>query len=206
MESSGQEVVRKVGISDMDILLGFINDEKGMDPLAFLKQSAHEPVRWLPLFYYANLTGLNRESLIDELKRFDGSKPGTIRHMQQRLMGSARALVSNLGSGPLGILESVSKGAFPDVGDLRGARQFAMALTGLTELGTFKPHLLRAVLSRIIDLYEKHSHDSAIGSSMRRSAARVDELLYGQKLLERWATSSDINEPPRVKQIRRVQT
>jgi hypothetical protein len=41
---------------------------------------------------------------------------------------------------------------------------------------------MRAALRRIVELYIKYKNDPEVGSNMRRSAARVDELLFGLPL------------------------
>lgn len=185
-ERADRVVVKKAGISDMDILLAFINDDRTPDPLAYLKQSAHEPVRWLPLFYYAGLAGLPREAIIDELRRSATSKPGTVSHMQRRLNGAISAYNPAPGAKPLAMLERIATGDLLSIKDRSEARHLAMALMGLEGRRSCKPDVLRATLRRIVELYGKYNHDSAIGSNMRRSAARVDELIYGADLLNHW--------------------
>lgn len=185
-DATTRVVVKKAGISDMDVLSDFINETQNLDPLAYLKQSAHEPVRWLPLFYYAGMTGLGQEAIVDELKRSPTSKPGTVRHMEQRLGGRLSAYNASAGGRPLAMLGSLKTGELPAIKDRSEARHFAMALMGLEDLKLCNPNVLRTALRRVVELYDKYSHDSAIGSSMRRSAARVDELIYGRSLLELW--------------------
>lgn len=184
-------VVKRAGISDLDVLMDFINETEALDPLAYLKQSAHEPVRWLPMFYYADMSGLSREGIVSELRGSLTSKPGTVRHMVDRLSGKISAFKGNLGASPLLLLAQLCEGNLPDLKDRSAARHFAMSLMALEDAGGCSPSVLRTALRRMVELYNKHGQDSAIGSSMRRSAARVDELLYGQKLLKKWSSASD---------------
>jgi hypothetical protein len=172
-------VVRKSGISDIDIVIDFINTVETLDPLAYIRQSAHETVRWLPLFYYTNMTGLSPDAILDEIRRSPVSKPGTVRHMRQRLTGEISAFKSYTGGAAQAYLLELEQGGLPEIGDRRSARHFASALAGLTPDTPLSEHVMRAALRRVVELYGRYSNDAAIGSNMRRSAARVDELLYG---------------------------
>lgn len=187
--AEGKRVVfQRTAMSDMDVLTGFVDDDHDLDPMMCLRQSAHEPVRWLPIFYYAQLSGCSRAAIIEEIKNSPASKPGSVRHMQQRLSGSISAFAPTLGAGPRGILENILSGMDPALPNVKVARHFAMSLTGLAGLGNLKSHMLRNTLHRILELYQEYDHDSAIGSAMRRSAARVDELLYGSRLIAKWSS------------------
>ena len=184
-------VVKKAGISDMDILLDFINAVETLDPIAYLRQAAHEPVRWLPLFFYARMTGLSDEAIIDELKRSPVSKPGTVRHMRQRLSSEISAFKSYIGGAPQTFLTQLQQGIIPEIRDRASARHFSMALSGIRSEAAPSEHVMRTALRRMVELYTRYSQDAAIGSNMRRSAARVDELLHGHSQPPMGATGEE---------------
>ncbi len=69
----------------------------------------------------------------------------------------------------------------PDPKDRAAARHFAMCLMGAPDDVALQPAVMRMALRRMVECFQKFKRDAAIGSSMRRSAARVDELIYGPK-------------------------
>lgn len=174
-------VIRESGITDNDILLAFINDSPPNLPLLYLQQSSHESVRWLPLFYYGRLTGLSRDAIVAELKKFPGAKHGALSHMQMRLERKISAYKPYVGAKSGLHLAKLKSGEIPVFADRRAARNFAMALITLPDNMEIPATVLRAALKSILDAYHAYNKDAAIGSSMRRSAARVDEVLYGQQ-------------------------
>lgn len=178
--SGGREaVVKKSGISDLDILLDFVNGVEALDPVAYLLQSAHEPVRWLPIFYYAKKSGMSAQAIVDEISNSPTSKPGTINHMRQRLTGQIRAYKDYTGAAPKAYLDALLAGDIPNPKDRASARHFAMCLVSAPDNVQIADAVLRTALRRMVELYSKYSNDSAIGSNMRRSAARADEILFG---------------------------
>lgn len=179
-----QIVIRKEEITDRDVLLDFIEDAKPVDPLAYLRQSAHESVRWLPLFYYVRLSSLAPTEVAALLGSSNTSKPGALKHICQRLNHQITAYRSYVGRSPLSMLKQLKTGKLPAADDLSAARHFAASLATLESPVSLPEAELRAALRYMLELYTRFDRDSAIASNMRRSAARVDELLYGPPAMQ----------------------
>lgn len=171
-------VVKKAGISDLDILNDFINQVETIDAVAYLRQMAHEAVRWLPLFYYVHMSGLSPSAAYDEVKGLSTSKPGTVKHIRERLEGKISAYRSYIGKAPKMMLKRLQEGELPDLSTLADARHFSSSLQNMSEGTSMRPSLMRTALRRMLESFHEHGRDAAIGSNMRRSAARVDEVLH----------------------------
>ncbi|MBC7986744.1 MAG: ATP-binding protein [Sphingomonadaceae bacterium] len=176
-----KEVIRTRTLTDRDVLLDFINGSMRAGASDYIELAAHEAVRWLPLYFFMKEGDLNITAVLELLKQSKTAKPGASDHIKKRLAGTETAFREYIGEGARNILEELKKGNIPKEGGLTKSRHLSECLIGVEELDDFDGPFLRAILSQIISDYERHEKDSAIGSNMRRSAARVDELLYGSE-------------------------
>ncbi len=173
-----RDVYKKSNLTDFDILNDFINGSIQTDSKFYIDQSAHETVRWLPLFFYMSEGNLKKTDVLEILQNSKIAKPGGAKHIRQRINGTITAYRAYVGAGQKKCLDDLKSGSIPQNSNLAKARHLSSCLIGLSKEHEFTPAFLRAVLQQILDDYERHNRDSAIGSNMRRSAARVDELLY----------------------------
>ncbi|MBX7496459.1 ATP-binding protein [Qipengyuania sp. 6B39] len=179
-----REVVRKSTISDRDILADFINANLNASPSDYIEQSAHEIVRWLPIYYYMNEGGLAKRDVEELLKVSKIAKPGGSKHILDRVSGKASAYKQYVGRGERECLKELRSGKIPKESDLKKARHLSGCLMCLESKENFDGPFLKAVLNQSLHDFEAHGQDPVIGSNMRRSAARVDELIHGETVKE----------------------
>lgn len=186
-----KEVIKKSSLNDSDIIDDFIAGSLQAEASTYIEQAAHESVRWLPIYFFMKEGGLSREDVSALLDQSAVAKPAAKRHIKDRLNGKTEAFKSYIGAGERYCIKQLKEGNIPNDNSLSKARQLSNCLTGLSEIEPFEPPFLRAVLSQIVSDFAKHGQDSAIGSHMRRSAARVDELVYRAAVVEAGEDGSD---------------
>lgn len=174
--SADDNVSEKGIITRSDLINGFIDQKNPSNPAMYIRFALESPnTAWLPIQYYANLANLNKEEVIDLIKRTQSTTKRK-KLFIDRISKKSTAYKKNVGT-PARILSSIyNNKKVPEVRSVKDARQVGMAIQGVVKKSDIELNLLLKILKLCVD---RAGADSGSASLVRRGICRVDELFFG---------------------------
>lgn len=174
---AGDDRIESRGVvTDINLLTNFLRQETLYRPLEYIRFSVKAShTEWLPIFYFAQQSKLNRAGLV----AFIGGLGGTAKRREMfvnRADGTKKALTVPVGT-PAAVLMEIVTGSLPQPANAKDANNVAMAICGLTSLLGIDGKSILSLLEQCYYLAQNESKGNVI-STIRRAACRVDELLF----------------------------
>jgi hypothetical protein len=177
VRAAGEERIGSRGVvTDVNLLTNFLNRETLFRPVEYIRfavEASH--AEWLPIFYFAQASQLDRA----DLAAFIGGLGGSAKRREMfasRAMGTKVAYKKAVGT-PATMLAEMQIIGLPALTNSKDAGNVAMAICGLESLEGYDAGALLDLVARC---YTLASTDAKAGimSNIRRAACRLDELLY----------------------------
>lgn len=149
-----------------------MTDEPVADPLQYVHAQIHCQRRWLPLWHYAERTGLTIDALVEDIRSQTATHPASRDAVLQRLGRTLSAFAKHVGR-PAQLLKRILEGETMVAGNTKENIALANAIMGLPE-GFQGAAALKPLL---VDMLNASHGNSAARSAIYRAACRVDELL-----------------------------
>lgn len=163
-------------LTDANLLVNFLNQETLFRPVEYIRfvvEASH--TEWLPLFYFAEQSQLDRADLVAFIKGLGGTAKR--REMfTNRATGAKTALTIPVGT-PAALLTRIIADSLPEPTDSKDANNVAMAICGITSLPDTQRPTLLTLLRRCHELVKAEPKAGVI-SNIRRAACRLDELIF----------------------------
>lgn len=165
------ELVEPRALTPEMVLQAFLRKEIVKAPLEYVKVSALIQRQWLPLHYFARLSGGGIDAAIAVLKKTQAAYTPSKQKALDRLQGRLSAYVPLSGQAlPVG--EELKAGKFDGILDRYSPVLVARAIQGLTDNSANLDEFLRIL---------EEMHEAALGNlnlrgAMYRAASRIDEL------------------------------
>lgn len=177
VRQGGEDRIGSRGVvTDANLLTNFLNRETLFRPVEYIRyavEAAH--TEWLPIFYFAQASQLDRA----DLTSFIGGLGGSAKRREMftnRATGAKPALTVPVGT-PATMLAKIEAGTMPEPSNAKDANNVAMAICGLKSLQGADGAALLGLLSRCHALVCAEPK-GGIMSNIRRAACRLDELLF----------------------------
>jgi len=176
-EGAVQERIEGRALTADGVLKAFLTRERVRTPLDYVKLSALVQRQWLPIFYFAYLSGNTLAEVIESLQATDAVYAPSKVNALARLNGVRRAFAAATGQATP-ILERILGGEIDGLCDDYDDRTIARAIQALPDnFSDFQP-----MLSLLITLFENSGNDAALKGGVYKAAARVDELEFSARL------------------------
>lgn len=167
-------------ITDDAILRNFLNRNSVEQPLAYFRQVSHEQAYTLPIFYYLDQAGQSRKAAIAALKAHKSAKDHSKRELIKLLSGK-RTFHFKLGGARGAIFQRLIGDVPFEISTVKEVKTICSALTGMTTADHKWFDRFHEVLQRCMEL-EAASGDRSLLAYIRRAAARLDEVEYGERV------------------------
>jgi hypothetical protein len=178
--TAGTRTVR-TNVTDEAMLLNYLKSERVAAPLAYVLHSASTAKSWLPLFYYANASGLSLDELVTVLDR---ERPSRRRaEAIQRLSGTRSAFQKPSGKS-LFRREEALAGSLKAPLTLSEVAPIAFGIQALLDNATVDFGWLKTVLLNAFAVTSGNtSQHQSTRSLVYRAACRLDELEFRKSFL-----------------------
>lgn len=172
-----ERIVREA-ISDADVTRNFLEQSPVEFPYEYIRHLLHTQRRWLPIFYYAKLSGDSVTTLIDKLAAEPPGYPVNRTALLERLRGELSAFQSPSAQ-VLAIAQQIEAGAMPALSTRSDVMAAARAVSGLRSADFAK---VSALLSQcLLKTQGGDDRSKAIRSMIYRAVCRLDEIAFAPK-------------------------
>lgn len=161
------------------ILRNFINRTPVEQPLSYFKQVSHEQAYTLPIFYYLHLAGQSRKDAVAALRANKNARSHS-RDELIKLINGRRTLHTKLGGTRGATFNSICNNKNAQISTVRQAKDICSALTGMRESDKLNFDHFHSLLQKSLTLWEAGDGDADLLGYIRRAAARLDEIEYGE--------------------------
>lgn len=169
-------IVRQ-NVTPDSILNNFLRGELVSEPLQYILTLAHSNREWLPLWYYARLSKLSIDQIVNSLNSERPSQPSHRDLAIQRLLGQRSAYKMHPGT-PRRLLNGFLAGKISEPKTIEDDSAFALAVQGLPN-GQRELERFRNYLASAADRAQStDTRTNSRRSNIFRAACRLDELLY----------------------------
>lgn len=168
-----QERIENRALTADSVLEAFLRNEDVRSPLEFVRESALVQRQWLPLFYFAELSGQSIDEVSVALNETEAVYSISKANALERLSGHRSAYTEAAGQAAP-VLQMILGGELNDLEQLHEDRVIARALLGLPDgYENFQPifELLQRLFGRI-------DGNSSLKGALFKASARLDELAY----------------------------
>ena len=173
--SLSQRVVREA-IFQEEILDDFLNQRSVEQPLQYIRATLAQSKLWLPIFYFARMSGRTDAEIAMEISRMKVSQKGKKKVLIDRLEGRKSALTKAVTQSARNLCLRLSHGELSIPSAAKDVAIFAQAMTAITTTTLAINELFPALIS-CRDLAESAGNSSALGA-VYKAACRVDELFF----------------------------
>lgn len=173
--SLSQRVVREA-IFQEEILDDFLNQRSVEQPLQYIRATLAQSKLWLPIFYFARMSGRTNAEIAMEISRMKVSQKGKKKVLIDRLEGRKSALTKAVTQSARNLCLRLSHGELSIPSAAEDVAIFAQAMTAITTTTLAINELFPALIS-CRDLAESAGNSSALGA-VYKAACRVDELFF----------------------------
>jgi hypothetical protein len=176
VDSEGQ-IIRRAFVTPADLQNDFLEQQTPYEPKEYIRCAVEGGNGgWLPLHYYADRCGLNRDGLVAYIKATAATQS------RKDLYATRASGAQSAFSPPIGqsveIITSLKAGNVPDITDIRAAAHFGRAVAGLKQKPAAELGAMLKALKISVDLVQASQRPSW-ASPIRRGIARLDELYFG---------------------------
>lgn len=173
-----ERIVREA-ISDADVARNFLEQSPVEFPYEYIRHLLHTQRRWLPVFYYAKLSGLSVDALADKLALEPAGYPANRTALFERLRGELSAFQSPSAQ-VLSIAQKIESGTIPTLSTPSDVMAAARAVAGLRSADFGQ---VSALLSQcLLKTQGGDDRSKAIRSMIYRAVCRLDEIAFATKI------------------------
>lgn len=170
------KIVSHEAIFQEHILERFLKQAKVSQPIQYIYAGLAQSRQWVPIFYYARLSGKTNAELIKLVEGLKVSQKGKKKVLLERLQGGKNALSKIVSQASAKILVDLTKGKLSVPLKIEDVVPFAHAITAIKSTKLSLEDLLAALISSR-DIAEKADDSNALGAIFK-AACRVDELFF----------------------------
>lgn len=168
-----QERIENRALTADTVLEAFLSREDVRSPLEFIRESALVQRQWLPLFYFAQLSGQPLDQISAALGETEAVYSNSKARALERLSGQRTAFSEARGQAAP-VLQAIIDGDLDGVEENYEDRVIARALAGLPD--DFEN--FQAVFDLLQGLFERVDGDANLKGAIFKASARLDELAY----------------------------
>jgi hypothetical protein len=169
--------VSREALFQEQILEEFLTQAKNEHPIQYIHAGLAQSRQWLPIFYFARMTGKSNAQIAEALKSMKISQKGKKKILLDRLEGKKSALTKVVTKSARLIAAEISKGVLPIPATVEEVAPFANAMTAVGKTKVSLEDILSAL--RICrDFADKADDGNALGAVFK-AACRVDEMFFG---------------------------
>ncbi|MBJ7576953.1 ATP-binding protein [Devosia sp. MC532] len=176
VDSEGQ-IIRRGFVTPTDLLNDFLEQQTPYEPKEYIRCAVEGGNGgWLPLHYFANRCGLNRDGLVAYIKVT--AAPQARKDLYAARASGVQSAYSPAVGQSVDIITALHSGNVPEITDIRIAAHFGRAVAGLKQKpGAGLSAMLKA-LKISLDMVQASQRASWL-SPVRRGISRLDELYFG---------------------------
>jgi len=172
-------VVAHAAIFQEDILQKFLDQTKVDQPIQYIYAGLAQSRLWLPIFYYARMSGETNAKVAELVQSLKVSQKGKKKLLVERLERRRSAFTKAVTYSAKAIAVDVSKGKFKVPSSLVEVSPFAQGLTAVRDTKATLEQLLDAI-RRCKDIAELSDDGNAI-STIFKAACWVDEMFFADR-------------------------
>ena len=155
------------------VLAAFLQRERVRSPLDYIRVSALVQRQWLPIFYFAHLSGLPKEDVVTHFNSTVAVYPNCKAKVLERFAGQKSAFASATGRA-MPVLSRIVAGDFDRLEDDFEDKLLARTLQGIPdEFRNFDP-----VFDLLGRMFLRSEGNSNLKGAIFRASSRVDEVEY----------------------------
>ncbi len=172
-----ERVVREA-ISDADVTRNFLQQVKVAFPYEYIRHLLHTQRRWIPVFYFAQLSGLTIPALVEKLSAEPPGYPISRSTLIERLRGERSAFQSPSAHG-LAIAQKIEANQMPKLSTRSDVLSAARAVSSIRSADFAKvSDLLMQCLLKSQGADDRSKADRSI---IDRAVCRLDEIAFAPK-------------------------
>jgi hypothetical protein len=170
--------IAHAAIFQENILEAFLEQVRVDQPIQYIYAGLAQSRLWLPIFYFARLSGNSNDAVANLVSSLKISQKGKQYQLVERLAFRRKALAKYVTRAAAEMAAEIMSGTVRSPDSVLEAGVFCQALTGIKETAAPLIQLLEA-LRRCRQLAEAADDSNAVGSVFK-AACRVDEMFFSR--------------------------
>lgn len=179
IKGAGTKIVAHAAIFQESILEKFLDQAKVDEPIQYIYAGLAQSRMWLPVFYYARMSGESNASIAALVEGLKISQKGKKKMLVERLVRTRSAFAAAVTKAARKYAGELSKGEVTVPSTIDRIIPFTQGLTAVKRTTATLEALLSAIRS-CRDIAEAADNGNAIGAVFK-AACRVDELFFAEQ-------------------------
>jgi hypothetical protein len=178
VKGASSSIVSHAAIFQEDILEKFLTQARVDQPIQYIFAGLAQSRLWLPIFYFARMTGKSNAEIAELVEALKISQKGKKKMLIERLDGRRSAFAKATTRAATKFAEQVAEGSMQVPASIEDVSPFAQGLTAVKKTAASLEELLKAI-QRSREIAEISSDGNAIGAIFK-AACRIDELFFAE--------------------------